>query len=207
MRRFPSALLAAVAVFSPVAGAEARELLAPRVDYAATYVLQPDGETMRMAHHASKMRIDTSSDGEAATIIIDPAAQRMLMLMQGMVLQMDMRERMPGMSFKDSGASLATDISVKPQPLGTKVIAGLTCTVYDAICGAGTGEPVHSLVCLTPDNVMLESVSKDQGRTVTLTATAVEIGPQDPALFAAPPGAQVMDMSRMMGGMGAMPGQ
>lgn len=207
MRRFPSILLAALALSAPVAGAQARDILAPRVDYAATYILQPDGETMRMAHHASKIRIDTSSDGEAATIIIDPAAQTMLMLTQGMALRMDMRERMPGMSFKDSGASLTTDISVKPQALGTKVIAGLTCTVYDAICGAGTGEPVHSLVCLTPDNVMLESVSRDQGRTVTLTATAVEIGPQDPALFAAPPGTEVMDMSRMMGGMGAMPGQ
>lgn len=207
MRRSGPFLLALAILLQPVASARARDLLAPRVDYAATYVLLPEGETMRMAHHASKIRIDTSSDGEAATIIIDPAAQTMLMLTQGMAMRMDMRERMPGMSFKDSGASLATDISVKPQALGTKVIAGLTCTVYDAICGAGTGEPVHSLVCLTPDNVMLESVSKDQGRTITLTATAVEIGPRDPALFAAPPGTQVMDMSRMMGGMGAMPGQ
>lgn len=193
-----------VAALAPLPRAEAREILAPRVDYAASYRLEPEGQDMRMAHHGGKLRIDTVQDGEAAVIILDPKAQEMLMMMQGMAMRMDMREPAPGMSFKDGGAGLATDISVKPQPLGTKQIAGLACTVYDAICGADSGRPVHSLVCLTPDNVMLESVTRDGGQTITLTATAVEIGPQDPAGFALPPGVQVMDMSQMMGGRGMM---
>ncbi len=181
-----------------VSPAFAREMLAPRVDYVASYRLDPDGETMRMAHHGGKIRMETTAEGQTAVILMDPAAQQILMLLQGMAMRMDMRRPMPGRaSFKDGAAGLATDVAVEPQPLGTKVIAGLNCTVYEAVCESSGGAPVHSRVCLTEDRVLLESVSQDHGKPFVLTATAVEIGPQDPALFTLPPGVQVMDMPSM----------
>lgn len=187
--------------------AAADGLLAPKVDYSATYRIDPDGHVMTMAHHDGTIRMEMAQDGETITMLLEPLAHRLIMFMQGMAIAVDTRtagaggiSAKPGLSPGDvvGGSSLTSG------PLGTKTIAGYQCTVYAAVCRGG-GEESHSKVCLTPDNVMLESVSTDQGRPFTMIATEVSIAPQDPARFSVPAGVQVMNMDQMMQGMGGMP--
>ncbi|RJF86286.1 hypothetical protein D3874_03920 [Oleomonas cavernae] len=188
------------------ADAAADSQMVPKVDYSATYTIEPDGETMTMAHHDGIIRLEMGAAGEAIAILLEPLAHRAIMLMQGMAIELDTRQGSPGISAKPGvgPGDVLGGSRIDPTPLGSKTIAGLTCVVYDAICNAG-GEEVHSRVCLTPDNVMLESVSTDPGKPFTMTATQVSIAPQDPARFSPPAGVQVMSMDQMMQGMGECP--
>lgn len=181
--------------------------MVPKVDYSATYAIEPDGEAMTMAHHNGIIRLEMGAAGEAVAILLEPLAHRAIMLMQGMAIELDTRQGSPGISAKPgvSPGDVLGGSRIDPTPLGSKTIAGLDCVVYDAICTAG-GEEAHSKVCLTPDNVMLESVSTDPGKPFTMTATQVSIAPQDPARFSVPAGVQVMSMDQMIQGMGGMPG-
>lgn len=182
---------------------------APRVDYSATYRIDPDGYVVTMSHHGGKVRMDMTQEGHAVTMIMEPLAHRMIMLMEGMAIAMDTRTPGPGISAKPglSPGDVVANSGLTSGPLGTKTIAGLQCTLYNAVCRSA-GEESHSVVCLTADNVMLESISTDPGKQFSMVATAVTVGPQDPGRFQVPPGVQVMTMDQMiqgMGGMGAMP--
>ncbi|WP_133636698.1 hypothetical protein [Zavarzinia compransoris] len=192
---------AVAAVALPV---QAADMLRPRVDYSATYRIDPDGMVMTMSHHAGRMRIDTDEGGRPATILMDPVKRVMFMLADGMAMKISMDQPLPGAGKGLTPTGVVGSARYTPVPLGTKVIAGLGCTVYEAFCEGDGGKPVRSEVCLTDDMVMLEAVSKDQGQPYVMTATSVSLKPQDPARFEVPKGMQVMDMSQMLGGLGAM---
>lgn len=183
----------------------------PKVDYAVTYVVQPGGQTMDMAHHAGVMRVDMSEQGQSMTGLMNLHSNKMTVLMAApmkMAFEMDMNEPMPGMAGPAAGISpqqMMTEGDVTLTPIGTKTIAGHACTYYDAVGTLGK-ERTESKVCLTSDNVLLYSEAVDQGKTYVLTATRVDLGAQDPAQFRVPPGTQVMPMQMMMQGMGGMGG-
>lgn len=203
-RLFFAFILVVVAAFG-IANAWAADVLRPRVDYRATYRIEPDGESLTMTHHGGLIRLDARHEGEDVAMIMDMKKRIMLMLSETGAMRMDMDQPLPGAQTRSRTADWATDVSLRPTALGTKEILGHQCTVYDAICGAGTGRPVRSRVCLTDDLVMLESISQDRGREFHMIATALDIAPQDPALFRAPPGIEVLDMSQMIRGLPGMP--
>lgn len=187
-----------------VPSAQAADVLRPRVDYSATYRIDPDGMVMTMSHHNGKMRIDTDEGGRPATIIMDPAKRVMVMLAEGMAMKMSMDQPMPGKGPSTSPADVVNGARYTPVPLGTKTIVGLSCTVYEAFCETPGQKPVRSEVCLTEDMVMLEAVSKDQGQPYVMVATSVSLKAQAAGRFEVPAGVEVMDMTQMLGGLGAM---
>lgn len=180
--------------------------MAPKVDHSATYRVDPEGYVITMSHHGGKIRMDMTQEGYEVAMLMEPLAHRMIMLMQGMAIAMDTRMPGPGISAKPglNPGDVVSGSGLTSGPLGTKVIAGVQCTVYEAVCRAG-GEESHSRVCLTADNVMLESISTDPGKEFSMVATAVTIAPQDPSLFEVPPGTPVTTMDQMIQGMGGVP--
>ncbi|PWR18476.1 hypothetical protein [Zavarzinia aquatilis] len=201
---------ALVAAFGAVP-ALADPLPLPRVDYAITYNMQPGGQVMNMAHHAGIMRVDMTEQGQAMTGLMNLHTNKMTVLMSApmkMAFEMNMNDPMPGMAGPAAGISpqqMMTEGDVTLTPIGTKTIAGHSCTYYDAVGTLGK-DRAESKVCLTSDNVLLYSEAVDQGQTYILTATHVALGPQDPSQFRVPPGTQVMPMQMMMQGMGGLPG-
>ncbi|PWR18997.1 hypothetical protein [Zavarzinia compransoris] len=209
MRRLISASLVLAAGSALPAAAEPMPL--PKVDYSVTYQVQPGGHLMTMAHHDGKMRMDMTEQGQAMTGLMDLHSNKMVVLMSApvkMAFEMDMSQPMPGMTGPGAGLSpqqMMTEADVKLSPLGTKTIAGHSCTYYSAVGTLG-GETAESKVCLTGDNVMLYSETVDQGKTYVIAASHVDLGPQDPARFRVPPGYQVMPMQQMLQGLGGLPG-
>ncbi len=68
--------------------------------------------------------------------------------------------------------------------LGDDKVAGTPCTEWRTIDDSGA----DSVICLTPDGVLLRA--RHAGK-VLLVASRVSYAPQDPSLFAAPPGTRV----------------
>lgn len=209
MRRpLTAALLASSCIAGP---ALAEPLPLPKVDYSITYQVQPGGNLMTMAHHGGKMRMDMTEQGQAMTGLMDLHSNRMIVLMSApvkMAFEMSMDQPLPGMAGPGAGMSpqqMLTEADVKLSPIGTKTIAGHSCTYYNAV-GTMGGDVAESKVCLTADNVMLYSETVDQGKTYVVTANHVDLGPQDPARFRVPPGYQVMPMQQMLQGLGGLPG-
>lgn len=177
----------------------------PQTDYSATYLVQPGGRSMAMAHHEGRMRVEMTP---SMTGIADLKTNKMILLMKGpqlMAMEIDMNQTLPameGMPGMDTitPQQIITDTDVTLTEIGRKTIAGLGCTLYDAI-GTTAGKPVKSKLCLTPDNVVLFVETLDRAKTYTMTATVVTIAPQDPSQFQVPPGTPIMNMEDMLRGM------
>jgi len=210
------ATLAGTAALSALAAvpATAEPLPLPRVDYAATYSVTPGGQTMQMAHHQGLMRMDMTERGQALTGFMNLHTNKMVVLMKSpmlMAFEMDMSQPIPGAPGLAGGMSpqkMMTEADVTLTRIGSKTIAGVGCTYYDAVGTLGK-DRVDSKVCLTPDNVMLYSETVDQGKTYVVTATRVSITPQDPSRFQVPAGVPIMPAEQMMmglGGLGGLPG-
>ncbi|MFA5121213.1 hypothetical protein [Zavarzinia sp.] len=210
MARAASIALALAGLWSLPAAADQMPL--PRVDYAITYQMQPGGHVMDMAHHAGWTRVDMHEQGQAMTGIMDLHSDRMIMLMETpmpMAFEVDMSQPMPGLpGAPGAGMSpqqMMTEADVKLTAIGAKTVAGVGCTLYDAVGTIGK-DSARSKVCLTADNVMLYSETVEQGETYVLTATKVSFAAQDPARFKVPPGVRVIPMQQMLQGMGGLPG-
>lgn len=191
--------------------ASAEPLPLPKVDYSATYTVTPGGHTMQMSHHRGLMRMEMNERGQSMTGFMDLHSNKMVILMQTpmvMAIEMDMSQPLPGATgpaARISPQQMMTEADVVLTPIGTRTVAGVSCTYYDAVGTLGQ-DRVNSKVCLTPDNVMLYSETVDQGTTYVVTATSVSITPQDPGRFRVPPGIPVIPAEQMMQGLGGLGG-
>ncbi|MCF4167198.1 hypothetical protein L2U69_16235 [Zavarzinia compransoris] len=202
------AVLAAAVLLPGVALADPVPL--PTVDYSISYLVQPGGHAMDMAHHDGIMRMDMNEQGQSMTGLMNLKTDKMTVIMTApmkMAFEMDMNQPMPGgMGGGVSPQQVFTEGDVTLTAIGAKTVAGHDCTLYDAV-GTLNGDRMESKVCLTGDNVMLFSESVEGGKTYTVTATRVDVGPQDASRFRVPPGVQVMPMGAMMGALPGMMGQ
>lgn len=184
----------------------------PRVDYRASYVTQPQGDHLTVAHQNGRLRVEMAHRGRRATGLMNLHSDRMTVLMaeNGLPVAMDMSLSEGLARLGAAGAvnpgSLLTQADVTPTAIGRDVVAGLPCTSY-RVRGRAGNRPVDGTVCLTPDNVLLAADMVDRGRSYVLRATTVRIAPQNPADFRVPAGMAVMNLDQMMQMLGGgLPG-
>ncbi|HVY86988.1 MAG TPA: hypothetical protein VG943_17780 [Caulobacterales bacterium] len=146
-------------------------------DGAATpIVLIRAGQKTRveMANDAGPVVMIMNGDGGDALMIINRAGQRMAL-------------RMNSPSFEDVAAEWRDRTATNAHAVGPCSAAGENGTEWERQDQSGdTGS-----VCVTNDGIILRATKN--GRTVWET-TRVQRGPQDAALFAAPPGVRVMQL-------------
>ena len=148
------------------------------------------------ASDGGKMRIEVEAGGGEQVFITDPEAGRSIAITN------------------QNGQTMAFAISSDQVPdVAGNVNAQFQEGAGDAVrvgpCShageSGTewrkeGDDEGNSACITDDGILL--LVKDDGETVWET-TSLERGPQDPALFAPPPGVRVMDVRNMLGPQGA----
>lgn len=210
--RLSFVVVAAAALSAGACPAQAEPMPMPKVDYRASYVTEPDGDHLTIAHRDGRLRVEIDHRGQRATGLLNVHSDRMTLLMaqQGVPVAMELSLRdglgRLGAAGAANPGSLMTQADVTLTATGRDVIAGLPCTRY-RVTGRAGNQPVDGNACLTPDNVLLDADMIDQGRRYGLRATAVHIAPQDPADFQVPGGTPVMNLDQMMQMLGgSMPG-
>lgn len=202
MRRFPraAALTATLLVAMPAPIAAASDARAglppihPRRDVAVTYQVLPGSSVdgvqgprrvqMFWTRGGRLLRIDPM--GMPGYVIVDfPRRQMSLVLTAAhayVQMPLDPR-RTPGVLTLPPGTSMTR--------AGEATIAGRRCTIWNIAAPQGSGT-----ACLTVGGLMLRAdghgTAREAGHSFAgaggLQAIAVEYGPQNPALFAIPPG-------------------
>lgn len=146
------------------------------------------GETtpVVMIRDGRKLRMEVTSEQGPVTIVTDGATGDSFMVMRMNGQQMVLRQNLG-------------DMPTAPEEMWGGQAAG-TATVVGPCTHAGqTGQEWRSdeednRACVTSDGIILWGSSNGQR---TWETTSVQRGPQDPALFQPPAGAQVMDMGNM----------
>ena len=163
--------------FAPGVLAAERPPITPQRDVDVTYAIgaSQDGgppltQRMRWLVATSRLRVDPPTPG--LYMIVDYRAKRMAVVKPADHAVLDVSTAGPGLP----GAA-AGDYDRR----GAGQVAGLACTEWQTTDAAGR----QTLLCLTPDGVMLRA---SQGDQVLLEATSVSYGPQDPAAFQPPAG-------------------
>src|ERR1700753_3703163 len=165
------ALVAGVVAIAayPVCGF-AQPVIQPTRDVAVQYHIV--GESMvgpepghldkiKISYEAGGQRMRIEPGGQPAFMIVDKSAGRMMVVMSGQKMYMEMpydARRM--MDFSPANAKFT--------PRGTETVAGLKCTEYDVQSQQHNGS-----VCLTSDGVMLRAVSEDPQHQGSIEATNV----------------------------------
>ena len=142
-------------------------------------------DTIKISYGAGGQRMRIEPSGQPAFMIVDKSAGRMMVVMSGQKMYMEMpydAHRM--MDFSPANAKFT--------PRGTATVAGLTCSEYDVQSQQHNGS-----VCLTSDGVMLRAVSNDPRHQGSIEATNVAYGPQPESAFQPPLGYQKMDMAHI----------
>ena len=165
----------AAALLLCVAAGEARPVLRPTRDVDVTYALDTAGgpalrERLRWDMAAQKLRIDPPTAG--LYVIIDFRTRLMSTVRAADRTVIETPAPASATGVPDGAAAGAVRE-------GDDVVAGLACT--DWAMKDAAGEPMTA--CLTPDGVLLRA--RLATRTL-LTATSVQYGPQDPALYRVP---------------------
>ena len=127
-------------------------------------------QRMRWSVAAGRLRVDPPTPG--LFMIVDYPAKRMSVVKIADRAVLDLPTAAPGLPGAAAGAFAARDGAV---------VAGLACANWQTTDAAGQ----DTLLCLTPDGVMLRA---SQGGQILLEASTVQYGPQDPAAFKAPEG-------------------
>lgn len=167
------------------AAASAEPLPFPTVDFSLKANL-PRGAIMDLAHSQGRMRVEmTKPDVPGSVVgIIDLKARRMVMLAPNL-------------------PKVAVEIELPPEYVagamtgtgnktGRSEVAGVPCDVWQV------DPPVERKIgptqaCITADGIALRTEAEIQGATRTLyEVSSLQRGPQDPKLFALPPGVKVM---------------
>jgi len=187
-------VLIAVLSALPVATAAAAPPPVPTVDHAVTMRLTGMDQPVQIRHRQGVQRMEMAMDGAKVVTLHEIKAGRMTMLQDHGDMKMAMvldRESAAGMM----------PLAPIPEPdanatkVGQDKVAGHPCTVWRM---QGAGDVTDA--CVTDQGVLLR-VSDPTKKQTIMEATAIAIGPQDPALFTVPPGYQRMQMP----GMGAAP--
>jgi hypothetical protein len=191
--------LAALLLFAAApAAAQDRPQMFPTRDVSVTYrftgteAAAMPGMTISWLAATQAMRNDIPGVG---WMVADHRAGRAFMVMEAMRMIMDIP--------LDQAASQAATLSSRAtfRREGGQSVAGQSCTVWSYTEGQRSGR-----ACITADGVMLRAESTVQGKPVTMEATQVAYGAQDPARFQRPQGYQAMPQMPGGGQMPGMPG-
>lgn len=129
------------------------------------------------------MRLEMTADGKPMVQLIDLNKSEAVMLI-------DMGGQKTAMRLKTESAldRFALSHSDLGTVIGNKKIASFQCSTYAV---------QESTVCLTSDNIALESIASSG----TMRVTSLQIGDQNASLFEVPENYKVVDMGAMMGGI------
>lgn len=191
-----SALAAAAALLAGAAQAE--PLPRPQVDYAASGTLAGRG-TILVRHHAGKLRVDLKIDGLPGHTmgLVDLNTHRAVMTLP-----------VPGSKIAvetDFGADARFgQIAGEGTRTGASTVAGEACDVWQ-IKVPKVRTPATA--CITADGITLrtEVAVSGKGREV-MEIKKLSRAPQDAALFALPPGTNVVKASAMKNLLRSLPG-
>lgn len=188
MHKRAMAALALGVIATLPAAAQDRPLLRPSRDVVVEYRVgggAPDAArsaTVRMyfADRGTKLRIEPADQPDYS--IMDRTAGTMIIVMPPQRAYLALPyDRSRVMAFDAGDASFTR--------LGTAVVAGLPCTVYDETRHGHSGQ-----VCVTADGLLLRARSNDPVQVNgDLEATSVTYAPQPPSLFLPPPGYQQLN--------------
>ncbi len=189
-----AALLVAIPGKGP-ARAQDLPLLLPVRDVAVEYqssgmVPGPSGGLsttvmVRFARDMSRLRIDGPYGRFYA--IVDINTGRMFLVMPDQRIYAEQPADPNIMALFDPGSAAFTRV-------GTRTVAGLTCTSYDATVNARSGR-----VCLTSDGVLLSARIADPDRRPQLEAMQVTYARQPGELFEIPRGFRRLDIPTLPG--------
>lgn len=175
----------------------------PSADYSGVYDFAAGGQPMEVKIAASGMKQRLTfppgsgvggAKGEWSQVMVNEnAGETMLMWPEGEgapAIATTMSRKDMGAMANSFGVDAAKEASAKRT--GTDTVAGETCAVWEFAAGEGEAP---GTACVTRDGIALRVVSG--GETVML-AKSIRRGAQDPALFAAPAGYEVVDMGECM---------
>jgi hypothetical protein len=174
------AIIAAAALAAATAHAAPRPLLAPDRDVTVTYAVRPAGNPPRdvqVAIAAGGARLHITSPELPTIFLVDREAETATILLP--MLRAYSVVKIGGVDPERTvlhGAAFTRG--------GTRVIAGLECTDWQARSDKGAAEG-----CVTRDGVILQgrAFSDRKGEVGSITATSVVYGALPPDMFALPP--------------------
>ncbi|MFG1403154.1 hypothetical protein [Xanthobacter sediminis] len=174
-------------------------LPAPAGDFSLKARL-PHGALAEMAYSQRRMRTEVSKPDVAGTMValIELDTRRMVMLspqMPKVALEMPM--------LPEYVVGIVTGTGTRT---GRSEVAGAPCDQWRIDPPAELkGKAVSLEACITPDGISLRAEVEIQGsRKMLYEATELVRGPQDPKLFALPPGVKVVKMPKDK--LGLIPG-
>ncbi len=197
MKRLAPVLALACGWALPTA-ALAEPLPVPSVDFSLKARVQ-QGAVMDMAHSGSRVRVHISGGKMPSAVlgIIDMQRGKMLMMLPDIPKTAVEAELPP--------AYRTALPRGEGTPAGQDRVAGNDCTVWKIEKSQDIDTPAFA--CITPDGIPLRTEVENKGkRHLVYEATALTRGPQNPSLFALPPGTKVMKVpasaSGLMQGLG-----
>lgn len=185
-KSFFSALVSVIIMITTLSiNAFARERVYPEKSFRAEVEITEDGETTPAVIYGqgALMRFEMNSGDEPVVQIVDMEKDQALMLFdvggQKTAMRLEMDNALDRFGLNATALGPAT---------GKKNIAGFQCSMYQI---------KESAVCLTNDNIALESVANSS----VMRVARLQIGDQDSSLFEVPESYQVVDMGAMMQGI------
>jgi Domain of unknown function (DUF4412) len=169
------------------AAAQDRPPVNPTRDVAVTYRIEGGGQSgeMRLAWLNAAQTLRADLPGGSAWSLTDMRSGRIVMVMDAQRAAMEIP--------RDTASGAGP---IQPSPTarftraGTETILGQRCTIWRMEDGGHRGE-----ACVTEDGVMLRSRGSSPGGPAgAMTATAIDLGPQDPARFRVPTDYRTMPM-------------
>lgn len=156
--------------------------------YRAEAVITRDGRTVNAVTYrdGQKLRMEITTGGNSSTVISNPETNESLMITNNGGQQIAMRTELA--TTNDALQAWRGDLAAKSHRSGDCTVAGEHGSVWEHTDEGGAHPRT---VCVTSDGILLRAT--DNGETVWET-THVQRGPQDAALFRAPPGVRVMTL-------------
>lgn len=188
--------------------AKANPLPQPSTDFAVKSK-GPEGSSFTYRYHDGKLRVDIKLAGipMATTGIVDISARKVLALIgapdSAMAVELDLNEAQFGLA----------PSSLDAKQVGSATVAGEQCDLFEVVAppakiAAKSVPPSKTISCITSDGITLRTEAVSNARhQVVMEAIEITRVPQDPKLFAPPPGTKVMKVPAGMGGLlGALSG-
>lgn len=199
--RSPRVLLGLGLLLSVVGPALADRLPPPTAAYSASQNLTVDGLALsaRLFHDQGRERRESRVDGLNNLLIIRPDQD------QAMVIQPESKVGMKLPLTDPEVGVVATTLSrLSGTAEGTETLSGESVTRYRVQDMAPDGGGFDGRVWATSDGIYVKLEGRtggDAAATIAMTLTDIRRGPQDPALFDAPPGLSIMTLDPLEGRM------
>lgn len=202
-------LIASMAVLLAGCGQQAQDA-AKGVADAAKAAAAPVFPNLNLASYKVEATMTDPTSGRTATITQYRSGGNVRMEMPGVTTVLNAQAGEAFSIMNAGGRQMAMRVPISNMDLGSQLWQADTAslTFVGPCTGAGEigtewahvdAEGARSTGCVTADGILLRGASN--GKT-TWETTSVQRGPQDPALFAAPAGVQVMDLGGMAAKLG-----